>query len=108
MGLPPEQPASELSVGNQQRLNLAIAQLGDPDVLLLDEPTASLDPEHRRGLWERVRRLSARGGAVVLATHVLEEVDRLAGRVVALHDGRAVYSGPPGGLRAALPGLATP
>src|SRR5207244_464357 len=69
--LPDDGRASgSLSVGNRQRLNLAIALIGDPRVLLLDEPTASLDPAHRRRLWERVDALRASGGAVVFATLV--------------------------------------
>ena len=71
-------PSANLSVGNRQRLNLAISLLGDPDVLLLDEPTAALDPDQRRRLWERVAALRERGGAVVFATQNLEEVERFA------------------------------
>ena len=96
-GLPdaPE-PSANLSVGNRQRLNLAIALLGDPDVLLLDEPTASLDPEQRQRLWERVGALRERGGALVFATQNLDEVERIADRVAALHDGKVVFVGPAG------------
>jgi ABC-type multidrug transport system ATPase subunit len=87
-------PSANLSVGNRQRLNLAISVLGDPDVLLLDEPTAALDPEQRRRLWARVEELQTRGGAVVFATQNLEEVERFAGRVAALREGRLVFAGP--------------
>ncbi|MCS7008077.1 MAG: ABC transporter ATP-binding protein, partial [Thermoleophilia bacterium] len=90
------QPAAELSVGNQQRLNLALGLLGEPDVLLLDEPTASLDPPRRRRLWELVVERCAGGGAVLVATHVLEEVAERAARVVLLVDGRIVLAGGPG------------
>jgi ABC-type multidrug transport system ATPase subunit len=86
-------PSANLSVGNRQRLNLAISLLGSPAVLLLDEPTAALDPEQRRRLWERVAALRAAGGAIVFATQNLEEVDRVADRVVVLHDGRLVFAG---------------
>ena len=82
-----------LSVGNRQRLNLAISLLGDPHVLLLDEPTASLDPGQRRRLWERVDALRERGGAVVFATQNVDEVERHADRVVALRDGTVVFDG---------------
>jgi ABC-2 type transport system ATP-binding protein len=88
-------PSGNLSVGNRQRLNLAIAFLGDPRVLLLDEPTASLDPPQRRQLWERVEGLSEAGGAVVFATQNVDEVADRADRVVKLHDGRMVFDGLP-------------
>ncbi|HET7758862.1 MAG TPA: ABC transporter ATP-binding protein [Gaiellaceae bacterium] len=95
--LPDEaEPSANLSVGNRQRLNLAIALLGRPQVLLLDEPTAALDPEQRARLWKRVAELRATGGAVVFATQNLEEVERIADRVAALRDGRLVYAGSAG------------
>jgi ABC-type multidrug transport system ATPase subunit len=87
------EPSANLSVGNRQRLNLAISTLGGPDVLLLDEPTAALDPEQRRRLWERVAALREAGGAVVFATQNLEEVELVANRVAALRDGRLVFTG---------------
>jgi ABC-2 type transport system ATP-binding protein len=89
-------PSANLSVGNRQRLNLAISLLGDPEVLLLDEPTAALDPEQRRRLWERAAILREAGGAVVFATQNLDEVERVADRVAALRDGRLMFVGPVG------------
>ena len=95
-----DRPSSDLSVGNRQRLNVAISLLCDPDVLLLDEPTASLDPGQRRRLWEILRQVRADGGAVFFATQNLEEVAELADRVVVLEDGRMVYAGDVAGYEA--------
>jgi ABC-2 type transport system ATP-binding protein len=86
-------PAASLSVGNRQRLNLAIALLGRPDVLLLDEPTASLDPRQRRRLWRFSAEVTERGGAVVFATQNLDELGRFASRVAVLLDGRIIFEG---------------
>ena len=85
------QPSGELSVGNRQRLNVALSLLGEPRVLLLDEPTASLDPLQRRLVWDVVDSLRGEGGAVCFATQNVEEVAH-ADRVVALQDGRVVGS----------------
>ena len=84
---------AHLSVGNQQRLNLAIALLGHPDVLLLDEPTASLDPRQRRRLWQVAAQVREREGAVIFATQNLEEVEHFATRVAVLLDGALVFDG---------------
>jgi ABC-2 type transport system ATP-binding protein len=81
--------AAELSVGMRQRLNLAIALLGAPDVLLLDEPTASLDPEQRRRLWDTVAARAGEGGGAVYATQNMEEVVR-ADRVARLREGELI------------------
>ena len=86
-------PSAELSVGNRQRLNVALSLLGDPQVLLLDEPTAALDPGQRRRVWEVVIALRGAGGAVCFATQNLEEVEH-ADRVLVLLDGRVVPSTP--------------
>ncbi len=82
-------PSGELSVGNRQRLNVALALLGDPRVLLLDEPTAPLDPGQRRRVWEVAGTLRGDGGAVCFATQNLEELEH-ADRVLVLRDGRVV------------------
>jgi ABC-2 type transport system ATP-binding protein len=92
--LPPDdRPSSALSVGNRQRLNLAITMLGEPRVLLLDEPTASLDPRQRRRLWDSAARLREEGGAVVLATQNVEDLEHVADRVAVLLDGRLLFDG---------------
>jgi ABC-type multidrug transport system ATPase subunit len=88
-----ERPASALSVGNRQRLDLAISLLGDPQVLLLDEPTAALDPRQRRRLWETARAVRDAGGAVVLVTQNVEDLEHIADRVAALLEGRIVFDG---------------
>jgi ABC-type multidrug transport system ATPase subunit len=82
--------AADLSVGNRQRLNLAIALLGAPQALLLDEPTAALDPDQRARLWERLEGLRAAGVALAFVTQQPDEAERHADRVVALRDGVVV------------------
>ena len=85
--LPRERRQSiELSVGMRQRLSIALALLGEPEVVLLDEPTASLDEPRRARLWELVDAVRARGGAVCFATQVAEDVAR-ADRVVSIDEG---------------------
>jgi ABC-2 type transport system ATP-binding protein len=91
------EPSTSLSVGNRQRLNVAIALLGDPDVLLLDEPTASLDPPQRRRLWETAAEVRGRGGSLIFATQNVEELDLVADRVVVLQAGAVVFDGTPAG-----------
>jgi ABC-type multidrug transport system ATPase subunit len=92
--LPAEpRPSGDLSVGNRQRLNVALSLLGDPEALLLDEPTAALDPGQRRRVWDVVGGVRAAGGAVCFATQNLEELEH-ADRVVVLLDGRAVEATP--------------
>jgi tungstate transport system ATP-binding protein len=83
-------PARKLSGGEQQRLALARALARDPSVLLLDEPTASLDPAATKAIEDIIRAVAARGVKVVMATHDLGEARRLAGDVVFLHRGRVV------------------
>jgi len=84
-----------LSGGNRQRVNVAVALLGEPEVLLLDEPSASLDPEQRERLWEFVAGLQARGTTVVFSTHNVSEAQRHAGRVLVLADGWLAFDGAP-------------
>ena len=92
--IPPDRPAHTLSVGNRQRLNVALALLGSPRVLLLDEPTAALDPGQRRRLWETVTALRDEGGSVVFATQNLEELELYADRVAVLQRGQLTFVGP--------------
>jgi ABC-2 type transport system ATP-binding protein len=84
----------ELSVGNRQRLNLAIALLGEPDALLLDEPTAALDPEQRQRLWGRLEAQREAGVALLFVTQQNEEVKAHADRVVVLREGAVAFAGP--------------
>jgi ABC-2 type transport system ATP-binding protein len=85
-----------LSGGNRQRVNIAIGLLSAPEVLLLDEPSAALDPRQRERLWEFILRLAEEEGtAVVYATHNIQEADRYASRVVLLADGELLFTGTP-------------
>ena len=93
-----DRPVERLSLGQAQRVNVAIGLLGRPRVVLLDEPTAALDPEHRLALWAMLERVSERGGAVAFATQNVEEARLAADRVLVLVDGRAAYAGLAGGV----------
>jgi ABC-2 type transport system ATP-binding protein len=90
--------ANELSGGQRRRLDLALALVGDPDLVFLDEPTTGFDPAARRTAWNVVRRLRDLGKTVVLTTHYLEEAQELADRVAIVKDGRIVAEGPPSEL----------
>jgi tungstate transport system ATP-binding protein len=85
-----QRPARRLSGGEQQRLALARALAKEPQVLLLDEPTASLDPAATKAVEDVIRAVAGRGIKVVMATHDLGEARRLAGEIVLLHRGRVV------------------
>src|SRR5918998_2524547 len=87
-----------LSGGNRQRVNIAIGLLGQPDVLLLDEPSAALDPRQRERLWEFILRLAGEGTTVVYATHHIQEAERYAGRLLVLADGERLFTGSPAEL----------
>jgi ABC-2 type transport system ATP-binding protein len=88
-------PYKQLSGGQQQRLGLAAAIIGRPDLVFLDEPTAGLDPQARHATWELIEGLRAGGTSVILATHYMEEAERLADQVVIVDHGQVVASGPP-------------
>jgi ABC-2 type transport system ATP-binding protein len=99
-----DEEVGRLSGGNQQRVNIAIGLLCEPDALLLDEPSASLDPRQRERLWEFIGRLSERGTSVVFSTHNVTEAERYADRVVVLADGELLFTGTPGELGRAVEG----
>jgi ABC-2 type transport system ATP-binding protein len=82
-----------LSGGEKQRVNLALALVGCPEVLFVDEPTAGMDTAARHETWEVLSRLREEGTAVLLTTHYLEEAERLADEVLILHHGRIVADG---------------
>ncbi|CAM5550869.1 ABC transporter ATP-binding protein [Streptomyces narbonensis] len=93
----------QLSGGERRRLDLALALLGRPEVLFLDEPTTGLDAEGRRDTWNLVRRLRDEGTTVLLTTHYLEEAESLADRLAIMHQGRIVLTGTPDEVTAARP-----
>ncbi len=93
--------AGNLSGGNRQRVNVAIALIGDPPLLALDEPSASLDPAQRERLWEFVAGLARDGTTVIFSTHGPGEAQRHADRVLVLDGGRLTFAGTPGELVAA-------
>jgi ABC-2 type transport system ATP-binding protein len=90
-----------LSGGQVQRLRFAVAIAGEPDVLVLDEPTAAMDVESRREFWTHIRAYAASGRTVLFATHYLEEADENADRIVLLAGGRIVTDGTPAEIKAA-------
>ena len=90
----------KLSGGESQRARFAIALVSDPELIVLDEPTAGMDVEGRRAFWATVRELAARGKTVIFATHYLEEADAYADRAVLMARGRVVADGPTTGIKA--------
>jgi ABC-2 type transport system ATP-binding protein len=94
-----------LSGGERQRLNFALAVVGRPELLILDEPTAAMDVAARRSTWDLLRALRLQGTTVVLATHLVEEAEALADELAIIDEGRLVAAGTPAELRAlvALP-----
>ncbi|MEP7021018.1 MAG: ABC transporter ATP-binding protein [Pseudonocardiales bacterium] len=91
-------PVKRLSGGQQQRLSLALALVGRPELVFLDEPTAGMDPQARRGTWDFIRKLRTDGVSVVLTTHFLDEAEQLADSVVVIDAGRVVAAGTPAEL----------
>jgi ABC-2 type transport system ATP-binding protein len=91
-----------LSGGQKRRLDLALALVGDPELVFLDEPTTGFDPQARRAAWEMIRGLRALGKTILLTTHYLDEAQQLADRVGVLRDGRLVTIGSPTELVSAV------
>lgn len=98
-------PWRHLSGGEQQRLSLALSLVGRPEVVFLDEPTAGVDPEGRLGIRDVIADLRERGVCVLLTTHELAEAERMADRVVIVHEGRTLAAGTPAELAAGGTGL---
>jgi ABC-2 type transport system ATP-binding protein len=94
----------QLSGGQQQRLAVALALVGDPEILFLDEPTTGLDPQSRRQLWDVIRDLRDRGRTVVLTTHYMDEAERLCDRVAIIDHGKIIAQGSPAELISRLGG----
>jgi ABC-2 type transport system ATP-binding protein len=94
----------KLSGGQRQRLAVACALVGDPDLLLLDEPTTGLDPQSRRQLWELIRHFRTAGRTVLLTTHYMDEAERLCDRVAVIDHGKVIALGTPRELIAELGG----
>jgi ABC-2 type transport system ATP-binding protein len=88
-----------LSGGQRRRLDVALGVIGDPELLLLDEPTTGFDPAARRQFWDLIRLLSEEGTTILLTTHYLEEAEALADRLAVVARGRVVAEGEPAALR---------
>ena len=88
----------KLSGGNRQRLNIAVGLLSEPPIVLLDEPSSSLDPRQREVLWEFVGGLADRGTTVIYSTHNVGEAEHYADRVLVLADGELLFTGTPAEL----------
>jgi ABC-2 type transport system ATP-binding protein len=91
---------SKLSGGLKQRVSIALALIGNPEVAILDELTTGLDPHARRETWRMVERIRARGVTVLLVTHYMDEAERLCDRLAVINDGRVTALDTPAGIRA--------
>jgi ABC-2 type transport system ATP-binding protein len=89
---------AQLSGGQRRRLDVALALIGDPEVLFLDEPTTGFDPAARRAMWDLVEKLCKGGTTIVLTTHYMEEAERLADRIAVIAEGKIVAEGTPDSL----------
>ena len=94
----------QLSGGQAQRLSIACALVHSPEVVFLDEPTAALDPQARRNLWDLLRDINQQGRTVVLTTHYMDEADRLCDRIAIVDHGKLVALDSPAALKASVPG----
>lgn len=94
-----DQTVGNLSGGQRSRASLAVALLGSPDVLVLDEPTVGLDPVLRRDLWALFHRVAEGGAGVLVSSHVMDEADR-CDRLLLMREGRLIADGTPGEIRA--------
>ncbi|WP_425402091.1 ABC transporter ATP-binding protein [Humibacter albus] len=99
-----KQRVSKLSGGQMQRARFAVAIVSNPDLLILDEPTAAMDVEARRTFWQSMREFTDAGRTVVFATHYLDEADAYADRIVMMAAGRVVADGTPGEVKAVVSG----
>jgi ABC-2 type transport system ATP-binding protein len=102
-----QRQVQRLSGGQRQRVRLALALAGNPELLILDEPTAALDVDARRSFWDRVRAYVAGGRTVLFATHRLEEADAVADRIVVIAGGRLLADGTPDQVKAQAAGRST-
>jgi ABC-2 type transport system ATP-binding protein len=95
---------TKLSGGQTQRVRFAVALVANPELLVLDEPTAAIDVEGRRDFWNIMRQVAASGKTVIFATHYLEEADAYADRIILMARGRIVADGPPTEIKAKVGG----
>jgi ABC-2 type transport system ATP-binding protein len=99
-----KQKISSLSGGQMQRARFAVAVVSNPDLLILDEPTAAMDVSARHSFWESMREFTSQGRTVVFATHYLDEADAFADRIVIMGSGRVVADGTPSEVKAVVSG----
>lgn len=102
-----DRPAGTYSGGMRRRLDIAMSLVGNPPVILLDEPTTGLDPQSRRETWKTIRALAQTGTTVLLTTQYLEEAEHLADQIAILHEGTIIQQGTLAQLQALLPPATT-
>jgi len=99
-----EKPIQKLSKGYRQRVGMAQVLLHEPDVLIMDEPTSGLDPNQTREVRQTIRELG-QNKTILLSTHILQEVEAMAGRVIFINRGRVVFDGTPAAMQAGYASL---